>query len=108
MPSRCAAGGWGEPGRLRFRVVVHFELCLPNKCRSEKAKVYHYPAIAAGDTLAVARHYAAVGLSVIPVRTDGSKAPALRAGEIDRYRERPAADEEFRRDRKSTRLNSSH
>lgn len=32
-------------------------------------------AIAAGDVLGVARHYVAAGLSVIPVRADGSKAP---------------------------------
>lgn len=36
-------------------------------------------AIEAGDLLAVARHYVAVGLSVIPVHADGSKAPKFRA-----------------------------
>ena len=36
-------------------------------------------AIDAGDLLAVARHYVAAGLSVIPVHADGSKAPKLPA-----------------------------
>lgn len=45
-------------------------------------------AVEAHDLLAVARHYVAAGLSVIPVRADGSKAPALKAGEVEQYRER--------------------
>ena len=39
-------------------------------------------AIAAGDLLAVARHYVKAGLSVIPVRADGSKASAIKWGEF--------------------------
>jgi hypothetical protein len=44
-------------------------------------------AIAAGDV--------AAGLSVIPVRADGSKAPALRKGEVEQYRERYATPAEL-------------
>jgi len=42
-----------------------------------------------------ARKYVAAGLSVIPVRADGSKAPALAKGEVEQYRERFAEDEEL-------------
>jgi hypothetical protein len=42
-----------------------------------------------------ARKYVAAGLSVIPVRADGSKAPALAKGEVEQYRERFAKDEEL-------------
>lgn len=38
--------------------------------------------------LAAARRYVAAGLSVIPIRADGSKAPALNKGEVEHYRER--------------------
>jgi len=43
-----------------------------------------------------ARKYVAAGLSVIPVRADGSKAPALAKGEVEQYRERFASDDELR------------
>lgn len=39
-------------------------------------------ALAANDLLAVARAYVAAGLSVIPVRADGSKAAALKWGDL--------------------------
>lgn len=42
-----------------------------------------------------ARRYVAAGLSVIPVRADGSKAPALKAGEVEQYRERYPTDAEL-------------
>lgn len=45
--------------------------------------------------LDAARRYVAAGLSVIPVRADGSKAPALRTGEVEQYRERFATEEEL-------------
>lgn len=54
-------------------------------------------AVAAGDVLAAARCYVAAGLSVIPVRADGSKAPALNKGEVEQYRERFPAGEELER-----------
>lgn len=54
-------------------------------------------AIATGDVLGVARHYVAAGLSVIPVRADGSKAPALGKGEVEQYRERFPLDQELQR-----------
>jgi hypothetical protein len=44
-------------------------------------------AIDAGDLLAVARHYAAAGLSVVPVRADGSKAPKFQGWQ--RYGDAP-------------------
>lgn len=44
-----------------------------------------------------ARWYLANGLSVIPVRADGSKAPALGRGEVEQYRERFAGPEELAR-----------
>lgn len=51
--------------------------------------------IRAGVLLDVARAYVSRGLSVIPVRADGSKAPALKAGEVEQYRERYPTDEEL-------------
>ena len=54
-------------------------------------------AIASGNTLAVARAYIAAGLSVIPIRADGSKAPALKVGDVEQYRERFATDEELQK-----------
>lgn len=54
-------------------------------------------AVASGDVLAAARCYVAAGLSVIPVRADGSKAPALKAGEVEQYRERFPTREELDR-----------
>lgn len=50
-------------------------------------------AIAAGDLLETARAYVELGLSVIPVRADGSKAAAVKWGE---YQERFPTDEELR------------
>ena len=50
-------------------------------------------AIAAGDLLAVARCYRAVGLSVVPVHADGSKAPKLVAW--TRYGDEPPSDVEL-------------
>ena len=41
--------------------------------------------------------YRAAGLSVIPIRLDGSKAPALEVGEIYTYRVRLATDAELAR-----------
>lgn len=52
-------------------------------------------AIAAGDLLETARAYVRAGLSVIPVRADGSKAPRLKAGEVEAYRERFATGDEL-------------
>ena len=49
-------------------------------------------AIAAGDVLAAARCYVAAGLSVIPVRADGSKAPAMAGWRVYTDR-RPEEDE---------------
>lgn len=49
-------------------------------------------AIQAGDLLAVARHYVAVGLSVIPVKADGSKGAAVKWGE---FMERMPTDAEL-------------
>lgn len=49
------------------------------------------------DVLEWARRYVAAGLSVIPIRADGSKAPALRAGEVEQYRERYPTDDELLR-----------
>jgi hypothetical protein len=41
-----------------------------------------------------ARLYVGANLSVIPIRADGSKAPALSVGEVEQYRERfPTEDE---------------
>ncbi|MFM8271982.1 MAG: bifunctional DNA primase/polymerase [Gemmata sp.] len=48
-------------------------------------------AIEAGDLLAVARHYVAAGLSVIPVRADGSKAAAVKWADL--MERAPTADE---------------
>lgn len=42
-----------------------------------------------------ARRYVRNGLSVIPVRADGSKAPALAKGEVEQYRERFPTDAEL-------------
>ena len=42
-----------------------------------------------------ARWYVRQGVSVLPVRADGSKAPALKAGSIEQYRERFATDDEL-------------
>jgi len=53
-------------------------------------------AVEAGDVLAAARAYVAVGLSVIPVRADGSKAQALDKGQVEQYRERLPTDDELR------------
>ncbi len=47
------------------------------------------------EVIDYARAYIAAGLSVIPVRADGSKAPALGKGEVEQYRERFATDEEL-------------
>lgn len=47
------------------------------------------------DPLSAARWYVRNGLSVIPVRADGSKAPALKAGEVEQYRERFPTDDEL-------------
>lgn len=44
----------------------------------------------------VARFYVQVGLSVIPVRADGSKAPSLARGEVEQYRERFPSHEEIK------------
>lgn len=57
------------------------------------------PGVNAGPTpddtpLSHARAYLAAGLSVIPVRADGSKAPDLPAGSIDQFRTRRPADAE--------------
>jgi len=42
----------------------------------------------------IATRYVRVGLSVIPIRADGSKAPALAKGDVEQYRERfPTVDE---------------
>ncbi len=49
-------------------------------------------AIEAGDLLTVARLYVAAGLSVIPVRADGSKAAAIKWGE---FQERFPTDDEL-------------
>lgn len=49
-------------------------------------------AIEAGDLLAVARHYVAAGLSVIPVRADGSKAASVKWAE---FQERKPTDAEL-------------
>lgn len=45
--------------------------------------------------LDTARRYIAAGLSVIPVRADGSKAPKLNKNEVEQYRERFATEEEL-------------
>ena len=45
--------------------------------------------------LDLARRYVGNGLSVIPVRADGSKAPALAKGEVEQYRERFPTDAEL-------------
>lgn len=50
-------------------------------------------AIAAGDLLTTARLYVAAGLSVIPVRADGSKAPLMTGWR--EYSERKATDTEL-------------
>ena len=42
-----------------------------------------------------ATEYLAAGLSVIPIRDDGSKAPRLARGEVEQYRERTANDREL-------------
>src|SRR5262245_54777291 len=47
------------------------------------------------SVLDTARGYVACGLSVIPVRTDGSKAPGLPAGQIEQYRTRRPTDAEL-------------
>jgi hypothetical protein len=47
--------------------------------------------------LDAARRYIAAKLSVIPVRADGSKAPALKTGEVEQYRNRFATLEELTR-----------
>lgn len=47
--------------------------------------------------LEAARCYLSAGLSVIPIRADGSKAPALKTGEVEQYRERFAIEEELLR-----------
>lgn len=44
-----------------------------------------------------ARWYVRAGLSVIPIRADGSKAPALGKGEVEQYRERFPEDAEFQK-----------
>lgn len=43
----------------------------------------------------IAREYTAAGLSVIPIRADGSKALALKPGERKTYETRLANDEEL-------------
>src|SRR5262245_52437377 len=52
-------------------------------------------AIESGDQLAAARAYVAVGVSVFPVRTDGSKAPCFQGWR--EYAERRATDRELQR-----------
>ena len=47
------------------------------------------------EQLDAARLYLRAGLSVIPIRADGSKAPALKAGQVEQYRERFATPEEL-------------
>lgn len=47
--------------------------------------------------LLAARAYVAAGLSVIPIRADGSKAPKLDRGEVEQYRERFPTDDELAR-----------
>lgn len=54
-------------------------------------------AVSTGSTLAAARCYVATGLSVFPVRTDGSKAPKLAKGEVEQYRERFPTDGELQK-----------
>lgn len=49
------------------------------------------------SVLEAARRYVAAGLSVIPVRADGSKAPDLPAGEVAQYRERLPSEDELAR-----------
>lgn len=46
-------------------------------------------------TLDYARWYVRHGISVIPVQADGSKAPALKAGQVQPYRERFATEDEL-------------
>lgn len=58
---------------------------------SERAKFRHSTIISA------AKFYVRSGLSVIPIRADGSKAPALARGEVEQYRERFASAEELDR-----------
>ncbi len=48
------------------------------------------------SVLDIARRYIAAGLSVIPVRADGSKAPKLNKNEVEQYRERFATEEELK------------
>jgi len=52
-------------------------------------------AIASSSLLEVARSYIAKDLSVIPIRADGSKAPALKKGQVEQYRERFATEAEL-------------
>ena len=47
------------------------------------------------SVLSWARRYVACGVSVAPVRLDGSKAPALGRGEIQKYREQYPTDAEL-------------
>lgn len=49
------------------------------------------------SVLEAARRYVAAGLSVIPVRADGSKAPKLSRGEVEQYRERMPTDAELQK-----------
>lgn len=47
------------------------------------------------EVIEYARAYIAAGLSVIPVKADGSKAPSLKTGEVETFRERFATEEEL-------------
>src|SRR5262245_35192703 len=52
-------------------------------------------ALVAENTRAAASAYVAAGVSILPVRADGSKAPTLPAGQVEQYRTRSPTPQEL-------------